>query len=202
MKKLVFIVFILLVGFSIYWFKFRSADAQEGAKTGPLKTTKHPLVFNNNLDTLINAYLNIKSALVEADSLQAKQAATKFLVLADSFKLDDLKKDTAVIFETANSFLTDVKANAKSLVKQTNLTDMRQDFSGVSENIYPLLKTIHYEGKTLYWQNCPMAFGEGKEANWISNTDEIINPYMGKKNAEFKATMVHCGETKDSIKAF
>jgi hypothetical protein len=201
MKKLVFVVIILLIGFSIYWFKFRNADVPRGPKTPPLKTTRHSLAFNNNLDTLMGAYLNLKSALVEADSIEAKKAATKFLVLADSLKLDELKKDTAVIFETANSFLNDVKSMAGSLVKQANLTGMRQDFSSISENIYPLLKTIHYEGKTLYWQNCPMAFGEGKEANWISNTDEIINPYMGKKNPEFKATMVHCGETKDSIKA-
>jgi hypothetical protein len=46
-----------------------------------------------------------------------------------------------------------------------------------------------------------MAFGEDHDANWISNTAEIINPYLGKKNPEFKATMIHCGETKDSIVA-
>ena len=42
---------------------------------------------------------------------------------------------------------------------------------------------------------------EDKGANWISNTPEIINPYLGKNHPEFKATMLHCGETKDSIKA-
>jgi hypothetical protein len=97
--------------------------------------------------------------------------------------------------------LSDIKANAESLLNQTVITEMRQDFRMVSENIYPLLKTIHYEGETLYWQNCPMAFGEDKGANWISNTEEIINPYLGKNHPEFKATMLHCGEVKDSIKA-
>ena len=71
----------------------------------------------------------------------------------------------------------------------------------IGESIYPLLKTIHYDGNTLYWQNCPMAFGEDKGANWISNTAEIINPYLGKNHPEFKGTMLHCGEVKDSIKA-
>ena len=150
---------------------------------------------------MMTAYFDLKAAFVEADTLMAKDAAKKFLVIADSIKLDELKKDTSGILETANMQLSDIKANAESLLKQTTITEMRQDFRMVGESIYPLLKTIHYEGKTLYWQNCPMAFGEGKEANWISSTEEIINPYMGKKDPEFKAGMLHCGEVKDSIKA-
>ena len=106
-----------------------------------------------------------------------------------------------VLLKLPTAQMGDVKANAESLLKQTDITEMRQDFRMVSESLYPLLKTIHYEGKTLYWQNCPMAFGEGKEGNWVSNTAEIINPYLGKHHPEFKGTMVHCGETKDSIKA-
>ena len=70
----------------------------------------------------------------------------------------------------------------------------------ISENLYPFLKTIKYEGPKLYWQNCPMAFGEDKEANWISNTKEIINPYLGKNHPEYKSSMLHCGEIKDTIK--
>ena len=97
--------------------------------------------------------------------------------------------------------LGDVKANAESLLNQTDITEIRQDFRMIGESIYPLLKTIHYEGKTLYWQNCPMAFGDDKGANWISNTEEIINPYLGKNHPEFKSGMLHCGEVKDSINA-
>jgi len=76
---------------------------------------------------------------------------------------------------------------------------MRHDFSMVSENLYPLLKTIHYEGPKLYWQNCPMAFGDDKPANWLSNTAEILNPYLGKKHPEYKSAMLHCGENMDSL---
>lgn len=201
MKKILLILVILLIGFSIYWFKFRTTSTFEGPKTEPLKASRHSVIFNNSLDSMMNAYFDLKSAFVDADTLKAKEATKKFLAMADSIRLDELKKDTIGILETASMQLNDIKANAESLLKQTTITEMRQDFRMVSESIYPLLKTIHYEGKTLYWQNCPMAFGEGKEANWISNTEEIINPYLGKKNPEYKATMLHCGEVKDSIKA-
>ena len=201
MKKIVWILVVLAIAFSIYWFKFSTVDNIEGAKAQALKASIHSATFNNSIDTMMNSYFNLKTAFVEADMLMAKTAAKKFLVIADSIKLDELKKDTSGIAETANMQLNDIKANAESLLKQMNITEMRQDFRMVGESIYPLLKTIHYRGKTLYWQNCPMAFGEGKEANWISNTDEIINPYLGKKDPEYKATMLHCGEVKDSIKS-
>ena len=201
MKKIVWILLILILAFSVYWFKFRGSEIAETPKIAALKASKHSVVFNNSLNTMMAAYFDLKVAFVEADTMRAKNAAKKFLIIADSIQLNELKKDTNGILEAANMQLSDIKANAESLLKQTTITEMRQDFRMVGESIYPLLKTINYEGKTLYWQNCPMAFGEGKEANWISNTEEIINPYMGKKDPEFKSAMLHCGEVKDSIKA-
>ncbi|MEO7768203.1 MAG: DUF3347 domain-containing protein, partial [Ferruginibacter sp.] len=157
--------------------------------------------FNNGIDSLLSVYFNMKDAFVVADSNMAKAAGSKMATLADSSMLAELKTDPSGIYQSAVMQMSDVKVNAESLVKEINLTEMKQDFRMISESIYPLLKTIHYEGKTLYWQNCPMAFGEDKGANWISNTEEIINPYLGKNHPEFKATMLHCGEVKDSIKA-
>ncbi len=201
MKSIALILVFLLIGFGIYWFKFRTVDIVEHTKAKPIISHLHSIVFNSSIDTMMNAYFQLKAAFVEADTLQAKNAAKKFLVTTDGIQLDELKKDSSGIAESAVMQLNDIKINAESLLKQTDITEMRQDFRMVSESIYPLLKTVHYEGETLYWQNCPMAFGEGKEANWISNTEEIINPYLGKKNPEYKATMLHCGEVKDSIKA-
>ncbi len=203
MKKVALIVVVLIAAFLVYWFKFRVNNdvAFEGDKAVMLKAKTHSAAFNAGIDTMMGAYLNLKDAFVEADTTAAKKAVAQFLIVTDSLKIDELKKDTTGIFESAGMQLSDIKANAESLLKQVDLKEMRQDFRMVGENIYPLLKTIHYEGKKLYWQNCPMAFGDGKEANWISNTEEIINPYLGKKDPEFKATMLHCGETKDSIMA-
>ena len=46
-----------------------------------------------------------------------------------------------------------------------------------------------------------MAFGDDQAANWISNSTEIVNPYLGKRHPKYKAGMLHCGELKDSITA-
>lgn len=200
MKKTLWVLVILALAFSGYWFIFKAKNkGAEEPKVAALTVSKHSGSFNKGIDSLVLAYLELTSAFVETDSIKAKAAAEKLILMADTAKLSDLKKDTSGIFESAGIQMNDIKANAESLVKQPNITEMRQDFRMVSESLYPLLKTVGYEGNILYWQNCPMAFGENNGASWLSMTREIVNPYMGKKNPEYKSGMLHCGEIKDSI---
>ena len=201
MKRILSLLILLLAAFALYWFKFRTTAVAEQPKPVPIKTGRHSAAFNNSFDTLMNYYFTIKEAFVTGDSVNAKVVVQSFIVAADSLKIDELKSDSIAIYQTISMQINDMKANAESILKQSNITEMRRDFWGISENIYPLLKSVHYEGNTLYWQHCPMAFGDDKGANWISSTEEIVNPYMGKIHPEFKATMLHCGEVKDSIKA-
>lgn len=149
----------------------------------------------------MNAYHGIKNAFVEGDTNLAKQNTVHLITLLDSIPLGELKKDTAMIFETALSSLNDIRANAQSLLQQNDIVEMRKDFSMVTEMLYPaFFKTINYEGPKLYLQHCPMAFDEDKGANWISNNIEILNPYLGKNHPKYKGTMLHCGEVLDTIK--
>ncbi len=200
MKKLLAIIFLVVVLFGIWWLFFNKKTGDNTPKQQALKVSVHSNEFNKSLVDAINSYAALKDAFVEADTIKVKQGTQHFITLVDSIKLDELKKDTSAIYQSAQSQIGDIKSNAAAILNETDITEMRQDFRGVSESLYPLLKTIHYEGPKLYWQNCPMAFGEGKDANWISNTVEIINPYLGKNHPEYKATMLHCGEIKDTIK--
>lgn len=201
MKKIVILLVLVLAAYLLYFFKFKSKGGDSGPKQQPLALKKHSEVFNNGIADAMNAYFEMKNAFVDADTAKAKESCKKFIGLIDSIKLDELKKDTASIFETAKANFNDVKLNAASLLSQTDIKEMRQDFRMISEMLYPAFKVINYEGPKMYWQNCPMAFGDEKEANWISNSTEIINPYLGKNHPEFKGTMLHCGSIKDTIKA-
>ena len=51
----------------------------------------------------MNAYFEMKAAFVDADTAKAKEDCKKFINLLDSIKLDELKNDTASIYETAIS---------------------------------------------------------------------------------------------------
>lgn len=203
MKKVLLIALLLILGvIGYYWYQFsRSGGRNKGPKQQPVALKKHSETFNLAVSSAMSAYFDMKSAFVDADTVIAKQSCRKFIQLMDSIPLTELKNDTASIYETAQADHSNIKSNAESLLVQTDILEMRKDFSMVSENLYPFFRTINYEGEKMYWQNCPMAFGDDKGANWISNTMEVINPYLGKNHPEFKSSMLHCGEVKDTIKA-
>lgn len=201
MKKFVAFALLLIAAFSIYWFILRPKNnpVQE-EKQQAIAVKKHSEGFNNSIDRLMNAYFSVKDAFVEADTVKAKENTRLFISLLDSIPVAELNKDSLMIAETAKLTIVDLKANALSLLQQTDITEMRQDFRTLSDMLYPgFFKVINYEGPSLFLQNCPMAFGSDKDANWISNSNEVINPYLGKNHPEFNATMLNCGEVKDSI---
>lgn len=201
MKRVLAIVFLAAVIFFAWWLFFKGSGKGSGAseKEGPVVVNKHSNVFNDSVAAAISSYMLLKDAFVNADTALARQLAAEFVSAIEKIPLEELKNDDPKIMSAAQQQVSNIKANANPIVSGENLTEMRHDFYMVSENMYPFLNTIGYEGQKLYWQNCPMAFGEGQEANWLSYTRQINNPYLGKNHPEFKSSMLHCGEVKDSI---
>jgi hypothetical protein len=198
MKKIIGVILFTALVIGLWLLFLRKKPHSELPKLEAIKVNKKSNEFNASLDNIINAYLTLKDAFVNADTAIIKMQQQNLIAAIDSIKLDELKKGTTGIFQSAQDQITSLLSNAKAISTAKNITEMRQDFKMISENLYPLLKTVQYEGAKLYWQNCPMAFGE-KDASWISKTSEINNPYLGKNHPEFKGTMLHCGETKDTI---
>ncbi len=204
MKKIFLGLLILILAIAgYYWYKFSNAGGGDnGPKQPPIALKKHSEAFNKSVTTAMDAYFAMAAAFVDADTAKVKEHDRKFIQLLDSIPMDELKKDTAGIYETALNSLSNIKANAASILTMTDLQEMRKDFSMVSENLYPdFFKVINYEGEKMYWVNCPMAFGDDKEANWVSKRNEVINPYLGKNHPQYKGTMLKCGIVKDTIKA-
>lgn len=203
MKKVfwVLLVIILIIG-GYYWYRVsRSENGTNIPKQAAITLNKHSDAFNNAVSEAMNAYFDMSAAFVNADTAKVKENGRRFLQLLDSIPMNELKKDTNNIYEIAMSSFEGIKANAQSILAMPDIQEMRKDFSMVSENLYPFFKVINYEGNKMYWQNCPMAFGDDNGANWISKTTETVNPYLGKNHPEFKGTMLHCGMVKDTIKA-
>lgn len=203
MKRLFTFLILIAIGFGIYWFVFRGKSSRHhGPKQAPIALKKHSPAFNAQVDQIMEAYLQVKDKLVVEDTAGARQQVQVLMAKLDSFPLDELKKDTALIYETVRANLNDIKANAGSFLQQTNITEMRRDFKAMTDVMYPsFFRSINYEGRKLYLQHCPMAFGQDQGADWISHSTEIVNPYLGNKHPEYKDGMLHCGEVKDTIKA-
>lgn len=203
MKKILALLVLILAALSVYWFVFRNASASgPDHKLAAITLKKHSEAFNKSVDETVKAYLSLKDAFVEADTVKVKQQVGAFITMLDSIPVADLKNDSSLVIESVKASIADIRSNAVSLLAQTNITEMRQDFNMITAMMYPgFFKAINYEGPKLYLQHCPMAFGEDKGADWISNSEEVINPYLGKKHPEYKDEMLHCGEVKDTIKA-
>lgn len=200
MKRALAVILVVIV-IAALWFLFFKPSTKENApqKTETIVAKKHSAEFDRQINSLIDSYLSMKNAFVEADTSLIKAKTSNFISSADSLHLNELQANDSSIFLAVQQNVSDIKANAEPILKETDITEMRRDFSMVSENLYPFLKTIGYEGQKLYWQNCPMAFGDDKPANWLSSTAEIYNPYLGKKDPQYKSGMLHCGENMDSI---
>jgi hypothetical protein len=199
MKKLIGVILFAALVVGLWVLFMRKKPQTELPRQEALKVNKHSTEFNKSLDEVISAYLSLKDAFVDADTAVINAQQRKMITALGAVKIDELKNDTSGIFQSAEAQIRDIKANAEAISKEKDITGMRQGFRMVSENLYPLLKTVNYQGQKLYWQNCPMAFGE-KDASWLSSTAKIINPYLGKNHPEYKGTMLHCGVTQDSIK--
>ena len=201
MKRLLIYTTTAVFLFLIYCF-FLKPKAVPELKEKPMTLEKHSKEFNNSINKVVEQYILIKDALVIADTAAIKKSVIGFIEGIQNIDTTELKKDTSAVFETVMFALTDMQTNASSMLNQHEITEMRRDFSGLTEVMYPtFFNAIVYEGPTLYLQNCPMAFNDNEPANWISNTKEIINPYMGKNHPKYKAGMLNCGDIKDTIKS-
>lgn len=194
-----------------FWFllmvlaQFSCGGQKETEKETVAAETQRPVVAladqtaaEKALTPVISAYYALKDALIEADSAAADRSASQLLAQADSLEIAELRLDTTLAL-TIETYRGNIVAETKGLIGETDLTLKRRAFSMISQNLLPLLKEINYKAEPVYQQICPMAFNDDETAYWLSNSNEINNPYLGKKHPKYGAGMLHCGELGDSL---
>ncbi len=141
---------------------------------------------NGATSEIIDAYLQIKNALVADDKDGAAAGGTALLTAFSNFDMTKLTetqhKEYMDIFENA-------KEQAEHIVKSP-IDHQREHFEVLSTDINDLIALLGTD-KTLYEDFCPMV-NDGKGAIWLSETEEIQNPFMGTK-------MPTCGKVQKQI---
>lgn len=156
--------------------------------------------FNRSFSVILSAYDSLKDALADYDTAAANKAATQLKAATDSLPLKEIKGDsTGAIKETAASYISTVTSSAKTLITEAELEKKKRQFQAISDALYDLIRTVKYDKQKIYRQHCPMAFNDSEEAYWISVSDKVVNPYLGKKHPKYKATMLECGDIADSL---
>ncbi|UAY53564.1 DUF3347 domain-containing protein [Ferruginibacter albus] len=206
MKKVFLLIILLIIGMGIYFLikKDKPAAVNTVPDDKPIATGSHSNAFNDSVNSLLSNYFLLANAFVNADSANAMLLTQKFLSSITTIPLAEIKKDSSIkdkeaVYMTDSSALADMKAAADGVSSEKTLEAMRHDFATISDNLYSFLKAVNYHGKNLYWYNCSMPFGENTSANWIGNSNEPFNPYLGTKHPDYKSAMLHCGELQDSF---
>lgn len=139
---------------------------------------------------LIMTYLQLKNALSQdndKDAADAGKNLAQAISTLDKASLSEGQSKTfAAIADDAKEHAEHIGANAG------NIKHQREHFETLSQDIYELVKAGGSGGQKLYFDHCPM-YNEGKGGNWISETKEIQNPYLGK-------SMPDCGTVKEELK--
>ena len=206
MKKVIIgIVVALLVIFVARQFLYpkkteTSNGGQKPEPEGPLAISKNSAAFNESFEKLLNSYFSLKEAITDYDTAKADAAAKALAGFADSLKTDEIKGDsTGVIKQTAADFAGTISGSARGLAGEADLTKKKREFQLISEGLYNLVRTVKYDRQKLYHQHCPMAFNDNEEAWWNSNSNKIVNPYLGSKHPKYKSAMISCGDIADSL---
>jgi len=133
-------------------------------------------VSDDEAKTIVNAYLKIKQALVGTDADAASASAKELL---------EETKD----IEGGEAF-AEFRSGIEKIANSRDIATQRSLFAGLSDPVADLARN-HNLGMTLYMQYCPMAM-DHEGAYWLSEKEEIFNPYFGDK-------MLHCGSVKEVI---
>ncbi len=199
MKKFILLIVVFgAAGFLAYKLLSDKPVHHSEPKDQALHISKNPPAFNTAFTYFMDQYFKLKDALVQWDTLAADQAAYGLAAKADSLPIRLIKADSNIVL-TAQSVAAQVSGEARSFSSEPGIEARRKSFNELTDAIYNLVRTVHYDGEVIYHIRCPMAFHDSEEGFWLSSTSKVVNPYLGTKHPTYGAKMLGCGEVNDSI---
>jgi Cu(I)/Ag(I) efflux system membrane fusion protein len=148
-----------------------------------------PDKFTEQLTDFVYQYLELNKSLVQSDFKLTQSNAKK---LETSLNKIDMK----LLDEEAHNAWMEQFSNLKKhiglLQIAKDIEKQREIFSDLSNQMIEIAETFGLKIETVYVAYCPMALDD-KGAFWLSEKEEINNPYFGDK-------MLRCGEVKKKIR--
>lgn len=170
----------------------KSTTASSGTDTAKMTTTAQPGngdKTNTSVKGLVASYLQLKNALTKDNS---NEAATAGKALADGFGKFDKSSLTTAQKKSFEDIADDAHEMSEHIGESAGkLPHQREHFDMLSKDMVDLVK-LFGAGQPLFVDHCPM-YNDNKGADWLSETKEIKNPYLGTK-------MSTCGSVKEELK--
>ncbi|CAM3783208.1 efflux RND transporter periplasmic adaptor subunit [Flavobacterium gelidilacus] len=141
------------------------------------------------LQPLYKSYFELKDALTKDDFNSAKKA---LLELEKSFGKVNMSVFKGESHKVWMNYQTELKKQTLHATHIKNIKELRMSFEPISNVMIAMTKAFNPLNESAYVQFCPMANSD-KGANWLSKENKVVNPYFG-------ASMIKCGEVKETIK--
>ncbi|WP_027879804.1 efflux RND transporter periplasmic adaptor subunit [Mesoflavibacter zeaxanthinifaciens] len=144
--------------------------------------------FQQQLNSVYNAYINLKDALVKEDSISTSANATTLLNKLNKVDMKLLSDNKA--HNHWMSLEGEIKSSATSISETSDIKSQRDHFKHLSSHLINAVQLFGVNEK-VYVEFCPMA-DNNNGAFWLSKEEKVINPYFGD-------AMLTCGEVKQVI---
>jgi predicted S18 family serine protease len=156
--------------------KNESADAAQEPVVAKVETVQNASDFtfkDEGVKIAFQHYTMLRTALTKSNASEASKSAE-------------------MLVGALNNSTSSASANeaAKVIAKSADLKEQRIAFSALSEAMIVLVSSNITSG-AVYLAHCPMAMNN-EGANWITKTEEIMNPYFGDM-------MLKCGSITQTI---
>lgn len=146
-------------------------------------------VFQKEIESVFDAYIDLKDALVNDDFNLANSEGKN--VMNSIKKVDEtLIANHENAKQRFNETKVVLKHNLELMVKSESIKNQRMYFSDISESIKKIVEVFGIH-KKVYVQFCPMA-NNNTGGYWLSLEQTIRNPYFGSE-------MLGCGENDKTI---
>lgn len=143
--------------------------------------------FNSNVEKsfqpVIDAYINLKDALIKSDVLLASSKSEAFRKVLERIPVNQR--------EQTHNYWSVLHKTSKGINDNVSLEHQRKQFQMISDTLIEMVRNFNKINDKLFVQFCPMANND-KSAYWLSKEDKILNPYFGD-------AMLKCGEVKEII---
>ncbi|MDO5606850.1 MAG: DUF3347 domain-containing protein [Capnocytophaga sp.] len=123
----------------------------------------------NAYSRIINAYMEVKTALASAELESVKSKSTHLHEETLKFRIRGLTLDKMGEVQQLRTAIQKETAEMKSA---TDLSQAQGLFSQISDLLWQIIQELQMSEKTLYWQQCAE-----KKQSWISFSSKIENPY-------------------------
>ncbi len=147
-----------------------------------------PAQFTLQLTEVVEAYLEVKNALVESDGDKAGGIGKRLLSTVKRVGGSHLQGDALSTWKEQEK---QIQVSVENLIKAKDLKEKRNHFEMLSNSLIAAVEFFGVNREGLFLNHCPMAAND-TGAYWLSEFEAIKNPYYG-------AAMLQCGDIERKI---